>query len=302
MSVTLVVVVVVVAVVTAGIVFTVSTARGTGTDPVDAGHSEELVVRELERHPRLASFLRRRMNRGTAGGFVLTVGLLVVFASALVIGIVFDMVDANSGLAEFDQSVAAWGSRNASSAAVDVLEWMTEFGATMVVFAALAVTGLVDFWRRRNAEVFAFLAAVGLGQLLINNVLKVVVSRERPQVLQLVGAEGWSFPSGHSTAAAGAWAAIALVLGRDRSNRTRTVLGALAVLIAATVATSRALLGVHWLTDVVAGVALGWGWFLLVAVVFGGRAQRLGDLVSEHPRGLDDEPERVADARARRTG
>ncbi len=54
-----------------------------------------------------------------------------------------------------------------------------------------------------------------------------------------------------------------------------------AALIAIVVATSRALLGVHWVSDVVAGLALGWGWFLLVAVVFGGRTQRLGDPVSD---------------------
>ena len=52
-----------------------------------------------------------------------------------------------------------------------------------------------------------------------------------------------------------------------------------AALIAIIVATSRALLGVHWVSDVLGGLAFGWGWFLLVAVVFGGRAQRLGDPV-----------------------
>jgi undecaprenyl-diphosphatase len=34
---------------------------------------------------------------------------------------------------------------------------------------------------------------------------------------------------------------------------------------------------VHWLTDVVAGVMVGWGWFLLAALAFGGRFQRLGE-------------------------
>ena len=59
-----------------------------------------------------------------------------------------------------------------------------------------------------------------------------------------------------------------------------------AALVAIVVATSRALLGVHWVSDVVAGLALGWTWFLLVAVVFGGRTQRLGDPVvdTEHER------------------
>ena len=37
-------------------------------------------------------------------------------------------------------------------------------------------------------------------------------------------------------------------------------------MIAVAVATSRALLGVHWLTDVIAGLAIGWGWFALVVL------------------------------------
>jgi undecaprenyl-diphosphatase len=57
-----------------------------------------------------------------------------------------------------------------------------------------------------------------------------------------------------------------------------------AALVAVVVATSRALLGVHWVSDVVAGLTLGWGWFLLVAIVFGGRKQRLGDPVIETTR------------------
>ena len=116
--------------------------------------------------------------------------------------------------------------------------------------------------------------------------------RDRPAVLQLMDVHGFSFPSGHTAAAAACWSAVALVLGRDRPRAVRAVLAGGAALIAIVVATSRALLGVHWVSDVVAGLALGWGWFLLVAVVFGGRTQRLGDPVSDtkHERRSAIEP------------
>ena len=199
---------------------------------------------------------------------------------SLVLGSLLDMIDSNEGLARLDKSVAEWGSHNATSETVDILRWITHLGSTPVVWLALAATGLYDYLRHRNRDVLLFLAAVGVGEWMLNNGLKMIVARERPSVLRLVSASGSSFPSGHSAAAAAGAAAVALILGRDRHRRTRALLAASAALVAIAVATSRALLGVHWLTDVVAGVAVGWGWFLLVAVLFGGRLQRLGDPVA----------------------
>ena len=46
--------------------------------------------------------------------------------------------------------------------------------------------------------------------------------------------------------------------------------------VAVAVAASRVLLDVHWVTDVIAGLSLGWAWFALCAVAFGGRILRFG--------------------------
>jgi hypothetical protein len=54
------------------------------------------------------------------------------------------------------------------------------------------------------------------------------------------------------------------------------VLTGLAVGIAIAVAASRVLLDVHWVTDVIAGLSLGWAWFALCAIAFGGRILRFG--------------------------
>lgn len=266
--------------------FGISASRQIQVDPVDPAKAEQSVRRSLWHHPRVARFLHERMDRQAAGGFLLTASVVVLFVVSIFVGIVLDMIDNHSGIAAADRSVAAWGSRNGSTATAHTMKWITQLGSTPVIVAALLLVAGFDYFRRHSREVFTFVAAVGVGELLLSNLLKVVVRRERPDVLHLVVAHGYSFPSGHTVAAASAWLAVALVLGRDRSRRTRALLAGGAALIAVSVAASRALLGVHWLTDVVAGLAIGWGWFMIVAIIFGGRAQRLGDPVSDHPQGV----------------
>jgi undecaprenyl-diphosphatase len=56
----------------------------------------------------------------------------------------------------------------------------------------------------------------------------------------------------------------------------RALLAGGAVGIAVAVAGSRVLLDVHWLSDVIAGVCLGWAWFAVCSVAFGGRVLRFG--------------------------
>ncbi len=269
------------------IAFTISASRHIHVDPVDPVVAEQAVRRSIFRHPRVERFLHARMDRKTAGGFLLTVSFLILFAVALTLGFLLDAINDHSWLATADKSVAKWGSQHGRSETIDLLKWTTQLGSTIVISAALILTAIIDYVRRRSREVFLFVAAVGVGQLILANVLKMIVRRNRPPDLQhLVVVHGYSFPSGHATAAASVWLAIALVFGRDRSKLTRALLAGAAALIAISVATSRALLGVHWLTDVIAGLALGWGWFMIVAIIFGGRAQRLGDPVAEHAVGV----------------
>ena len=67
----------------------------------------------------------------------------------------------------------------------------------------------------------------------------------------------------------------------------RALAGA-AVGIAVGVAASRVLLDVHWLSDVIAGVLLGWGWFAICSIAFGGRLLRFGapaEAIVESARG-----------------
>ena len=153
---------------------------------------------------------------------------------------------------------------------------MSLLGGTQWGLIILAVVGIVEVRRTRRWTGVAFLALCVVGQNVIVNTTKVVVARARPSVDQLTGFSGYSFPSGHSAQAAAMFAAIALVVGRGRSRQWHAVLAGVAIGVATAVAASRVLLGVHWLTDVIGGLAVGWGWFALVSTAFGGRWLHFG--------------------------
>jgi membrane-associated phospholipid phosphatase len=229
---------------------------------------------ELHRHPRLASFMRTRLDAQAATGLALTVTSAVVIISVGAFGILLVMVRSNTGFASFDLSAARFGAQHATPLSTGALRLLTQLGGAVVLVPLTVIVAVVTARRPRPGSLVAFLTLTVGGQFLVADLIKLAVDRTRPNIDRLTGFSGASFPSGHATAAAATFAAFALVLGRRRSVSTRSVLVGAAVGLAVAIAGSRVLLGVHWLTDVLAGLALGWAWFALCCIAFGGRLLR----------------------------
>ena len=138
------------------------------------------------------------------------------------------------------------------------------------VLVGLAVLAAVWLWRTRVA---ALPAAVPLIALLAasatGTVAKQLVARARPPaVFHLAHESNYSFPSGHATGAAALLVAFALVLAPTLdSSRARTAAVVGLTLLAAMVGVARLILGVHWVTDIVEGFALGSGMAILAVVL-----------------------------------
>lgn len=249
-------------------------ARSPATPDRPAQETARAVGEAVRPHRRLRRLLVGRLDRSVATGFLLTVAVAAALVGGLVLGVLAYLVRNVAAVQHVDNSVAAWGYDHRSSFATSGLKAVTDFGSIQIVVGLALVVVALDFYRTRSRSPFVFLLTVLVGMEVIMLSVKDLVGRVRPTLNPAAASLGPSFPSGHSATAAAFYAASALVVGRGLSRRPRQALIALSVAIAVAVAGSRVLLDLHWLSDVLGGLALGWGWFALCALIFGGRLLR----------------------------
>jgi len=229
-----------------------------------------------------------RLDPEKATGLALTLALLVIFVGGLVLALLAVLVRSTDVLAGIDSSVAEWGSNHASAWSHDALTLVTRLGEVWVIAPVAILVAVVEIRRTRNRWVVPFLLIVILGDKFLTGAIKQIVDRARPTIEAVAATLGPSFPSGHTSTAAASWAAFALVAGRWWGRRAWPALAGTAVGIAVAVALSRVFLDVHWLTDVLGGLALGWAWFAACAIAFGGRLLSFGASAQAAARGATE--------------
>jgi membrane-associated phospholipid phosphatase len=226
--------------------------------------------------PGLRAALAPRLDPEVATGLALTLALVLAIAGGLLFGVLAYLVRTNAHLLGIDRSVARWGNVHASPFSTHVLNGITQLGNIEVVVVLCVILVIVETAVQRSGWVVAFVVAVMAGEETLVLTVKQLVDRVRPAFNPVAATLGPSFPSGHSATAAAFYATAALLIGRRQLRSRRAVLIGLAAGIAVGVAASRVLLDVHWLTDVVAGLTLGWAWFAVCSIAFGGRILRFG--------------------------
>jgi membrane-associated phospholipid phosphatase len=145
-----------------------------------------------------------------------------------------------------------------------LMTWITDLGGEITLLSAF---GALALWshRARGALWAHFFMVVMTGALALDNIVKPLVGRPRPILDQLVGGRGASFPSGHATATTALVFAVAYYLTSGRAPRARALIWASALMASLLMGITRVYLGVHWPTDVIAGMVLGAGWTMLCA-------------------------------------
>jgi membrane-associated phospholipid phosphatase len=238
------------------------------------------IAQGVEQHPKFADHLRRHFDPKTETGVALTIATVAVGVTAVGIGVVIAMIRSKTGLEKYDIRLAQYGADHATQWSTNAMRNISRLGGTPAVVVLALIATVFEMIRKPSRAVPLFMALVVGGQFALSNGIKYIVERARPDISRLTGFAGTSFPSGHSTAASASFAAIALILTRSRSRRVKIAGASVAAGIAVTVAATRVFLGVHWFTDVIAGLLLGWGWFAVCSIAFGGRLLTFGQPVA----------------------
>src|SRR4029077_12578638 len=131
------------------------------------------------------------------------------------------------------------------------------FGTNISLIPAIAlICGWL--WRCGERNLARRLGVVQLGSYRLNPSVKAVFDRARPQLFERRGWYGWSsYPSGHAIASVSVLLTLAIVIHR-LTGRRWGYYTFIPIMIASLY--SRLYLGVHWPTDVFAGIAVGLAW------------------------------------------
>ncbi|MBT2583982.1 phosphatase PAP2 family protein [Planococcus sp. ISL-109] len=145
------------------------------------------------------------------------------------------------------------------------LDAMSFIGDQWVIFT-VSFSLLLFLWIFRKdyrGMLFVFLT-VGAGNAL-NHLLKEWFERPRPDFPQELAS--YSFPSNHAMVGLLYLFTLAYFLGGRAANKsTRLLIWGTAIALSVVVALSRVAGGEHYLSDVLAGMFLGYTWFVLVAI------------------------------------
>ena len=283
-------------------------------DPQPVGGPERRSKRRGPFHPlwdalfALLRFIARRLNDVYA-----VVGVFIALGTTVFIGATWAFVEIAGEVREgetqtLDEAVLRYIQTHQTPLLDKAMLEITFMGTGLIVLTIVLVAGMF-LWLTKHKHSALLLIVATIGGILLNGLLKAGFDRPRPGVFE------WkqhtvssSFPSGHAMSAATVYMTVAYLAARlQRRHLSRVLTLCAAVVVVLLIALSRLYLGVHYPSDVAAGVVIGIAWAalcmaMLEATLLYGRRRSATMRAAEAPSPRDeraaDEPTRDVPADA----
>ena len=146
-----------------------------------------------------------------------------------------------------------------------IVKKITFLGSTMGITIGIILSFLIikDNFNR------CFLTLGVLGEVALNNTIKILVKRPRPTINPLVVEKSYSFPSGHTMASTACYLLITFFSWNlPIMLPFKIIISFIALIIIIAVAFSRVYLGVHYTSDVLAGIVCSTAYVLLLTLLY----------------------------------
>lgn len=191
-----------------------------------------------------------------------------ILAGILVVVLVGIMVlIKNGGIVDFDDGVYNLVTRNTSTFLDNMYKVFTFLASTAYVIVACLAILVICILKKKKEIGFVIVGSVAISTI-VNNVIKLIFRRPRPEVRRLVVEKSFSFPSGHTMAAVTLYGILIFFVMKSKLNKgLKIAISIILGLLPICVAISRIYLGAHFASDVT-GAAITSTALLLVEVYF----------------------------------
>jgi membrane-associated phospholipid phosphatase len=194
-------------------------------------------------------------------GLHLTIGFIVALIAGIFFKFIADEVFETPGIRSADAWAQAMANQIASPGLTAFMRFVTDFGNASTLAPLSVAIALLLYVKGSHRRLYTFASIMG-GGFLLNVLLKDAFHRARPDLVQLIEAHGFSFPSGHSMGSMLFFGGLAYVLFFTAEHHSIwRVIGVIACFLTSLlIGLSRVYLHVHFLSDVIGGFVAGLGW------------------------------------------
>ena len=234
----------------------------------------------LAAHPRVTAFrtrfapqiafLQARLSPAEFIGLDLTIGAIILIGASFIFGGIAEDVVTGDPLTIVDREIAEWLHLHATPTLTEAMKFISLLASLPLVTGICLFMALFFAWKRSGYRLMALILTIPVG-MLMNGMLKYAFHRSRPSwddPILIIGSFG--FPSSHAMAATLLYGFIAAFGVREvQAWRWRVLVVLSAILLVLLIGFSRLYLGVHYLSDVLAGIAAGSAWLALCLIAVG---------------------------------
>jgi len=224
-------------------------------------------------HTRFApqiAFLQARLSPAEFMGLDLTIGAIILIGASFIFGGIAEDVVTGDPLTIVDRQIAVWLHMHATPTLTEAMKFISLLASWPVLTGICLFMALYFAWKRSGYRLVALMLTIPVG-MLMNGILKYAFHRSRPSwndPILIIGSFG--FPSSHAMAATLLYGFLAAFgVRKVQAWRWRVLVVLSAGLMIVLIGFSRLYLGVHYLSDVLAGIAAGSAWLALCLIAVG---------------------------------